>query len=422
MAQEPDPKPKRHKRPYTTSDASIAAAQANGRLSMGPRSKAARQAVAMRALQDGVFAKTPVLDGESQADFDALVDSYIAETGAESKIEQRFAYCAALADWRLKRLMHAEADILRRQVHDAECASPEGRTLEVARLAKLLYTDPYAAVARLRETKAGAKYLLDQWHIISHSLTVQDGIWKSEFPHVIRLIGKSFDEMFTCESVEEWCIDYLASWRREGGVPVDLELAHRLFDPFRPSSVAPAEFDDRLQDWLKVAPSCDEGLWSMRQKIDRAINELCAMVLMFGPEEDVRRDMDIGTSSADDSLKSARRLRSEKEFKKEMVTMVQAVAWMRKARNDGVFGEPVQIVTPPHVAATARRRGRPPSRRPGNRGRGPGRAKLRLSPPPRTARPEARPAWASLALRAATKIVGAMSSRIGSPQLRAPSS
>jgi hypothetical protein len=86
-----------------------AANQANAQLSTGPRSDEGKARSSKNSLKHGVFAKTIVLPGESQEEFDALLAGLRKDHKPEGETESNHVRGLAEIQWRLNRLRRYEA-------------------------------------------------------------------------------------------------------------------------------------------------------------------------------------------------------------------------------------------------------------------------------------------------------------------------
>src|SRR5258705_12542574 len=112
-----------------TSPQQILANTQNGRLGAGQKTEEGKAASARNATRHGLTSKTVVLADEDQAEFDALLNTYIRQY-APANPEQRFLIQQlAESDWRLRRPpglettlfnQHSDEEILNnREVGDA---------------------------------------------------------------------------------------------------------------------------------------------------------------------------------------------------------------------------------------------------------------------------------------------------------------
>src|SRR5262249_52932386 len=86
-----------------------AANRLNAQKSTGPKTPEGRAAVRLNGVKHGLTAETLVLKGESQADYNNLLDSLEAEHQPATPTEEALVVQLAMAAWRLQRLYHQEA-------------------------------------------------------------------------------------------------------------------------------------------------------------------------------------------------------------------------------------------------------------------------------------------------------------------------
>ncbi len=94
----------------------IDAARANGAKSTGPRTPAGKAASALNAVTHGLTAQTVVLNNESQDQYEAELDQYLAHFQPQGKPEWDLVHQLAAAHWRLCRYAAIESRILERQL------------------------------------------------------------------------------------------------------------------------------------------------------------------------------------------------------------------------------------------------------------------------------------------------------------------
>jgi len=97
----------------------IEANRRNALKSTGPKSAAGRAAVRLNALKFGLRARTVVLPGESQAEFDRLCDDLQQEWQPRTRTEQFYLEQMAVSQWKLTRTEIAEKGIYAEEL-DAE--------------------------------------------------------------------------------------------------------------------------------------------------------------------------------------------------------------------------------------------------------------------------------------------------------------
>jgi hypothetical protein len=92
-----------------TSNEQFAANQADSQLSTGPRTEEGKARSSQNSMKHGVFAKTIVLAGESQEEFDALLAGLRKDHSPEGETESNHVRGLAEIQWRLNRLRRYEA-------------------------------------------------------------------------------------------------------------------------------------------------------------------------------------------------------------------------------------------------------------------------------------------------------------------------
>src|SRR5579863_2311502 len=88
----------------------------NAQKSTGPRTPEGRAAVRLNGITRGLTAKTLVLKGESEDDFNALFESLAAEYEPETPIEETLVADLAMATWRRRRMYNMEAGLYNKRL------------------------------------------------------------------------------------------------------------------------------------------------------------------------------------------------------------------------------------------------------------------------------------------------------------------
>jgi hypothetical protein len=81
----------------------------NARRSTGPKTPEGRAASSQNALKHGLYSTTVLLPGEDQTEFQALLDSFLAEHTPATPTESTLVQQMAAAVWRLRRISRYEA-------------------------------------------------------------------------------------------------------------------------------------------------------------------------------------------------------------------------------------------------------------------------------------------------------------------------
>src|SRR3954447_9525080 len=120
------------------SEAQLAANRANAKRSTGPRSPEGKARSKFNRVIHGCYSDEAILPGEDGDALEHRLTTWAAELGAATEPERYAAARAVHASWKLDRCQRAEAQILTRQVHDAEEGYDDRLAAEVERLAQQL--------------------------------------------------------------------------------------------------------------------------------------------------------------------------------------------------------------------------------------------------------------------------------------------
>lgn len=91
------------------SPAQLEANRRNARLSTGPSTPEGKARASLNRLRHGLYSKSVVLPGEDPAEYDALLQSFLAEFQPVTLTEQHLVKVIADAHWRLRRALRMEA-------------------------------------------------------------------------------------------------------------------------------------------------------------------------------------------------------------------------------------------------------------------------------------------------------------------------
>jgi len=116
----------------------------NAQKSTGPKTPEGREAVRLNGLKHGLASDILVLPGESESDFENLLDSLETEHQPATATEVILVRHMAMASWRLQRLVHMEAAHyrLRRDELDVHFKGYYTDLTEPARQAMIATGDP----------------------------------------------------------------------------------------------------------------------------------------------------------------------------------------------------------------------------------------------------------------------------------------
>ncbi len=127
-----------------TSDKQIEANRLNAQESTGPTTPEGKAAVRFNSLRHGLRARTAVLPGEDQAEFDQLCANIIEEFQPGSHSQLLICEQMAVAQWKLKRLGSAEFEL----THDKK--APLDRYSQYQTRLERSYWQAYKELERLK--------------------------------------------------------------------------------------------------------------------------------------------------------------------------------------------------------------------------------------------------------------------------------
>src|SRR3954462_6863681 len=169
----------------------------NAQRSTGPRTEAGKKSAYLNSYKHGLCAKTLALPVEDAALLEEKLawwnDHYQPETPGECELIE-MAVTASIQRSRSRRYLTAA---LSEQVLNAEKHWDEAREDEVLSLVKLLDKEPGAAVARLKRTGHGCRWLIARWRGLAERLATPEsegGGWgPADCLEAIRLQGQFAD-------------------------------------------------------------------------------------------------------------------------------------------------------------------------------------------------------------------------------------
>ena len=165
--------------------AQVRANRENAKRSSGPlRTDPTR----FNGLKHGLRAEQVVLPGESQDEFDAERKAWFDDWRPMTHTRAVLVERAAVASWRLRRAVRAEASRLYEAGADVAHEFDMRRRELVDCALHLLPRDPGAAVARLRSDAAGIDCLIGLWEGLARAAADPAG-WTSRQDHHDRLLG-----------------------------------------------------------------------------------------------------------------------------------------------------------------------------------------------------------------------------------------
>ena len=127
-------------------------------LSTGPRTEAGKAISSMNSLRHGLTAKTVVLRGENQADFDRLHNQLLTEHEPEGALETEIVAEIAACLWRLQRARRYESTLLETSSFELFVSHTQAKGFEtLLRYMGSIERQLNRAIVRLRETQAARR-------------------------------------------------------------------------------------------------------------------------------------------------------------------------------------------------------------------------------------------------------------------------
>jgi hypothetical protein len=135
----------------------IAANRRNAKKSTGPTSPAGKAVASMNNLRHGLRARTIILPGETQEEFDEILAGLQQEYQPQSSSEHYFVKEAAVAQWMLGRAAAYEASCCEENPDLSACCALFSRmTLVTGRLQRI-YLKFYKELERIKAVRAAAR-------------------------------------------------------------------------------------------------------------------------------------------------------------------------------------------------------------------------------------------------------------------------
>jgi hypothetical protein len=109
-----------------------AASRSNGAKSVGPVTAAGRERSSRNALKLGIFSTKAILEGESEDEYQEILDQLVAEYGPEGILEMEYIYQITQNIWRRRRVYQAETASIQGELLRAEVRSDEHKWTDVS--------------------------------------------------------------------------------------------------------------------------------------------------------------------------------------------------------------------------------------------------------------------------------------------------
>jgi hypothetical protein len=296
-----DPR-RKTKRKYTMTQKGLDQRREAARHSTGPRSDAGKSRSALNGTRHGLDSLAPVVPGESPAEFERRVALFADGLGAESPLELHYAYEAALASWRLSRLVRVHTAGLAKQVLDAPDALEADRLRELAELTGRLAAEPQV-VFRLRQFTHGCEWLIGQWRALQRTLELGAGLWNSQRGRAVLLSGRRPGDLWVDADVWDWTFLFAGVFVGDDLAKQDIPPAQMLEVLMReqPGSMLEAECRTRLEGLIENRPSQEESLVRLKAKVAGHLADLEGVLEGLKAREAEGRRLDLERSAGDAS-------------------------------------------------------------------------------------------------------------------------
>ena len=163
--------------------------RANGSRSRGPKSDATKAISRCNALKHGLRAAQLALPNEdpqeAQAETLRWFEHYQPRTEHQDELVGRIAGACTLQ----RRCQRAYSALVAEQVLNAEADLEQAHEQQVDELTARFHTEPAAAVAGLRRTALGCRWLLARWTRLRDQLGWQGGLGGPDADDLLRLCG-----------------------------------------------------------------------------------------------------------------------------------------------------------------------------------------------------------------------------------------
>jgi hypothetical protein len=351
----PDGTPK-ISRAYKLSNEALEQRRANALKNAGRKRTHACKHTALNATTHGGYAKTDVLENESEDAFQDRVNLFITSLGAETTLERLIATDAARYSLRRERLLGADDSKLEQQVLQAQKGRHAEQACEVAAWAERLLDAPAEVVAHLEETALGCEYLLSQWRILAEDLAVEKAFWPSQRPRALALCGKRPSALCHDAEVRLWTRFYLGSVVGPTPPYTPPENAGNLLEADQPPHIPDPEWHDRVECLIRDRPGREESVATLHRMIAAKIAALEARHEALAAHEARELRLEVATAECDDSPAGARRHREAAGLQRLQYQAMDKVQALRRARLSGEL-EPSPMGDPGPGPLTRRRGG-----------------------------------------------------------------
>lgn len=323
------------------SEKKLAANRANARRSTGPITPEGKAASRANALVHGLTANVVAVPGEDQAELDAMREEWVGEVAQKSGVAAQFADLAFRALVRRRRVDRtADAAALSR-ARRAEAVWTIRRAEEVKAAIDELSAAPSVAVARLKSTAEGARWLKTAWEALDYTLDA--GAWgEGEYNRALELLG-----------IEQ--VGHLALFDDTNALVRTADLCRRMGGGHDYRTVSEAALRAREKDLhvdlcLEFKAASDAAYARVKKLVSGQIRETDALSASLAPLSAVDRDDALALCMVDDSKEGVLLRRYQAAADRELHRNYRAALQAEAAEVETAAPEPESVSTPVEAA------------------------------------------------------------------------
>jgi hypothetical protein len=325
------------------SAARLAANRANAARSTGPKTPEGKARAALNGLTHGMRAETLILPGEDPEELQKRLDTWTEELGAATDAERYLVKNAVHASWRIDRCRDSEAAALTAQILEISEGFDDRQAREVTRLVAEFETDAPAAVAALRRSSHGCRWLVAQWSILADRLVDFVSVEPTDRLRAIALMGKRRLDLFGEPDVWRWVSAHVSALL---GKDVETEKVAGYLESHRPEAMPRSEFLRRLDVLVVTMPDRKQGHAIAKAIVAGMIAELTERAELLEAREERDQSLRVRAASLDGSPAGAYRLRYEMAHERSLRNALRELRALQASRP-----EPVEAPSEPRPDA-----------------------------------------------------------------------
>ena len=314
---------------------------ANAQKSTGPTSEAGKMASRANALKHGLAARVLASSVEDQDDIDQLSDSWIQELAPQGGLAGCHAERAFRAYIRLSRCDYADDEALATRVRNAFTDWDIRRGEKVRSASEELESHPWLALAKLRSTAEGCRWLVAAWEQLEYRLhsnlwTIEESLRAS----VLQGLGESIDNPWLESNRSFESVGELKGILAENGLTLDSSQEQlALLD----AQIAEAAVQGRnLLEMTRL---------DLATQIQGEVARYQALAEELQPESNLARDRSERIALFDDSPEGLLRHRYQREAERELHRNLSQARQLSKNAPRSESARPVAVKPPSAVPA-----------------------------------------------------------------------